>query len=263
MKHWYRAPLKLRGRGWLILLFFAVILAVQSPLQVSESKKNCEVEYINERLTVNVDNVALGSVLAAIREKTGVEFVLSQEESERLISIRFESFPLVEGLRRILNPFNFALLLDPGNKPMKVVILGYAKLDSSPPLRELTATARVQRVISPSSEETSNVQPATEERMVISFPSRGMNISQPAGEDQISTHSIEKMVTKPSSVEDLGIPVIHPPPIEGIPIIPTPPIEGIPIIPTPPIEGIPITPSPPIEGTITTLSLKAGSQSQP
>src|SRR5512139_3116479 len=157
-----------KGWGRFILLFLASAFAIQAPLQASATKTSCRVEYIHERLTVNADNVALSAVLAAIQKKTGIEYVLNREHSEGLISIRFESLPMVEGLKKILSHFNYALLLDPSNKPMKVVILGYAKLDRSPPLRELTATAGVQRVVSPSLEEAQNNKLATKERMVVS-----------------------------------------------------------------------------------------------
>jgi hypothetical protein len=167
------------------------------------SKTNCQVEYIHERLRVNVDNVALGLLLAKIQEKTGVEFVVGQEQSGELISCQLESLPMVEGLKKILSHFNHAILFGPDNKPMKVVILGYHMSDSSPRPREVAETLSVQRVISPSSVETKDIQPATKEGMGVTSSSEIRNISQPAGEGTISPHFIETAGIKPASVEDM------------------------------------------------------------
>lgn len=81
MKNRYRYTLiKLKGWSLLMLLSLVATFPVQSLLQASVSKTSCQVEYINERLMVDVDNVALGPVLAAIREKTGIEYVLRSQE---------------------------------------------------------------------------------------------------------------------------------------------------------------------------------------
>jgi hypothetical protein len=179
------------------------MFAIQSLVQASEPKTSRQVEYINERLTINVDNRALGSVLAAIQEKTGIEFVLTQEQSEIPISIRVESLPLTEGLGRILSQFNHALLLGPCNKPVKVVILGDAMPNRSARLSEGTVSPGVQRVISASSAEAKDIQPIRKEEMVLTSSSGGMDIHQSAGEGMISTHSLEAMVTKPISLEEM------------------------------------------------------------
>jgi hypothetical protein len=208
MKDGHLTTLKLKEWGWLILLLFVAIFAVQSPLQASASKTSYQVEYINDRLTIHVNNVALGPVLAKIKEKTGVEFVVGQEQSGKLISCQLESLPLVEGLKRMLRQFNHALLFGPDNKPTKVVILGYANLDSFPRPSEGTETPSVQRVISPSSAETKDIKPDTKEGRGVTSSSEIRHINQPAVEDMISTHSLETMATKPAlvSVVDMIVP---------------------------------------------------------
>ena len=208
MKHRCQVPLKPIGWGWLILLFFVAIFAVQLPLQASASKTSYQVEYINDRLTIHVNNVALGPVLAKIKEKTGVEFVVGQEQSGKLISCQLESLPLVEGLKRMLSQFNHAFLFGPDNKPAKVVIIGYANLDSSPRPSEGTETPSVQRVISPSSAETKDIKPDIKEGRGVTSSSEIRHTNQFAVEDMISTHSLETMAIKPAlvSVEDMIVP---------------------------------------------------------
>jgi hypothetical protein len=211
MKHRYQVPVKLKRWGWLILLFLVVTFAVQLPIQVSASKSSCQVEYIRDRLTIKVDNAALGAVLAAIREKTGIEFVLSQELSEVPISIQLGPLPVVEGLKRILSHSNHAFIFGTNNKLVKIVILNYTKLDSSPRPREVTETPSVPRGITPSSAETKVIKPATKEGSAIT-----------SGEDMTSQPSPETTVIEPSSAEGMIVTpstlamVIHPPPIDMI-----------------------------------------------
>jgi hypothetical protein len=209
MKERIRVSLKLKRYGWLTFLFFVMTFAIQSPLQASASNTICQVEYINDRLTISVDHVALGLVLEAIREKTGVEFVLSQELSEVPISIQLGPLPVAEGLKRILGHFNHAFILGADQKLIKIIILGYAKLNNFPWPREAAETPSVRRVISPSSTETKDIKQPTKEGSGVTF-----------GEGVITKLSPEMTFRERSSGEEMVVTpstetmVIHPPPID-------------------------------------------------
>ena len=223
--------LRMKQKGWgvFILLFFAAAFAVQAPLQASATKTRHQVEYIHERLTVDVDNVALGSVLAAIREKTGIEYVLNREHSEGLISVRFESLPLAEGLKRILSHFNHVLLFGPDNKRIKVIILGYAESNNSLRPHGVAETTGVQRVVSPSSAEAKD--------MLVTSSSGGMNIHQFAGEGMVPIHSLEKTLIQNASAEDMFVT----PPTETMVVTPA----SVEMIVMPPsVEMVIVPPSP-------------------
>jgi len=194
-------------KGWIlrILVPFIALFAIQSVVQASEPMTIYLVEYIDDRLTVNVDNRALGSLLAAIQEKTGIEFVLSQEQSERLISIRFGSLPLVEGLTRVLSQFNHALLLGPSNKPVKVFVLSDDMSNSSARLSEGTEFSGFPWMISPPSVKTEDIKPAANEGGGLTSSSGGMDIHQSAGEGMVPTSSLEGMVTKPFALGEMVV----------------------------------------------------------
>jgi hypothetical protein len=230
MKDRYPFPLKSTGWGWLTLLFLVVTFALQLPLQVSASNTSCQVDYINKRLTVKVDNVALGTVLAAIREKTGIEFVLSQEISEVPISIQLGPLAVVEGLKRILSHSNHAFIFGTNNKLIKVVILNYSTLNSSPRTLEGAETPSAQRVISPFPAEIQDTKPTAKDGRIVPSSSEIMNINQPIAKDMIPTPSSEKMVTKLSSGEDMIVRLSS----EAIAIRPTVVLVEDMMIPTPP-----------------------------
>jgi hypothetical protein len=230
MKDGCLAILKPNGWGWLIHLFFVIILIVQLPLQASATKDSYQVEYINKRLAVKVDNIPLGSVLTKIKEKTGVEFVVNQEQSGKLISCQQESLPLVEGLKRLLRQFNHAMFFGPDNKPIKVIILGYTNGDIFPRSSEGTETPSVQRDTPPLTKEIQDTKPTDIDDRIVGSSSELTKIIQPAGEDIISTPSSETKVTKFSSVEEM----IVRPPSETMAIRPTPVSVEDMMIPTPP-----------------------------
>jgi len=218
MKDRFRYKLvRLKGWGGLILLILLVTFSAQQRLHALGPKGNFQIEYVKDSLTINVENISLGSILKIIREKTGIEFVVDLEQSEKLISIRLGPLPLAEAVNRILSHFNYAFFFGSENKLMKVVILGYASSDSSPRPREVTGAPGAQRVISPSSAETKDIKPATDLGRDFTSSSAIMDIKTPTGEGMIPAPSLEKMVIKPASVEM----IVMPPAVEMVVMSPT------------------------------------------
>ena len=58
---------------------------------------------------INAHNVVFGLLLETICRKTGIEFVIEPEQSERFIFIQLEALPLTEGLKRILSNFKYVI----------------------------------------------------------------------------------------------------------------------------------------------------------
>jgi hypothetical protein len=129
-------------------------------LCASEAKSNNHVEYTKDRLTVNVDKLALGLLLRTIREKTGIEFEVGLDESRKLISVQFGPLPVEEGLKRILSRVNSVLFFDPDNKVANIVIIGVSqaeeKASSIPGNR--TTTSEKMRPRDPQSEISKSFQ---------------------------------------------------------------------------------------------------------
>jgi hypothetical protein len=195
MKERFRdRPVRLKGGDWLMLMFLFLVATfpVHLPLQASEPNPPYQVEYVKDSLTINAENIALGSLLRIIREKTGIEFVLGREESERLISIRLGPLPLAECLRRILNHFNHTFLFGPNNKLIKVVILGYGRSDSSHQLPvskgnplEVPGSQSAQVMTFTPSIEGMVIKPSTGAGIVVTSSSDTMVVETPTGEGMI------------------------------------------------------------------------------
>ncbi len=65
-------------------------------------------------LTLSVQVVPLDSILQELASQTGISFEM-KSDVERTITVKFTDLPLVEGLRRILNPDSFVIEYDDGN----------------------------------------------------------------------------------------------------------------------------------------------------
>jgi hypothetical protein len=228
--------------GLRILLPLVVAVAVQPALLASETNTGCSVEYVDGRLTVEADKVSLGLLLAQIREKTGVEFVLSGEQSEKTVSVRLGPLPLAEGLEKMLSHFNHALLLGPSNEPVKVFILGYATAGRPSEYQGGTGALGGHTPISPSVAKTEEMKPAP------ALPPGPADINQTSGKSTPPEPLTEKVDTKPPHTEEMPITpsseimVIHP--ATGGEMVVTPSSETMVIRPAPADQMVITPPTP-------------------
>jgi len=84
----------------------------------------CKVEFLGNKLTVDVDNAPLGALLIKIQEKTGVRFTLNEGESKKIVSLAFQGLPLDTAIRRILRTSNYAMVFRPDGALEKVIVTG-------------------------------------------------------------------------------------------------------------------------------------------
>jgi hypothetical protein len=82
------------------------------------------VEVDGDRLSVRAEGMALGNVLMAVEQETGVQFVFDGLAAERKVFLDFERLPLSEAVRKIIHPLNFAAIYDDTDRLRKVIILG-------------------------------------------------------------------------------------------------------------------------------------------
>jgi type II secretory pathway component GspD/PulD (secretin) len=126
-----------RNKKFVQLFLVVVLICMHAEIAFLEEGKNDWIQILNGRVSVNVKDVTLASVLARIREKTGIEFILDEDESERNISVSFQSLPIDIALERILFRLNHAFYFNADGQIHKVIIVGAGK--SSVALSELEA----------------------------------------------------------------------------------------------------------------------------
>jgi hypothetical protein len=96
---------------WLLVLLLMLILsiasahAVENPVPPTTASHTLQLD--NGLLTVQVTDTPLRTVLAEVSHLSGVEIVWGTESGERLVSVDFTALPLDEGLRRVLERYNF------------------------------------------------------------------------------------------------------------------------------------------------------------
>ncbi len=97
------------------VLFFIFFIGITSAIA------NVKVE--GDRISVDAKGIALGEIVKEIKNSTGIEFVLSKTLLETKISVGFKELSLPEGLKKIIDPLNYAVVYDPGGEISKVIII--------------------------------------------------------------------------------------------------------------------------------------------
>jgi len=94
---------------------------VSGYLWAANSSNTVEVE--GDRLSVHAEGMALGDLLMAVRDMTGVQFGFVGSVGQRKIFLDFEGLPLSEGIKKIILPSSFAAIYDEAGKLRRVLIL--------------------------------------------------------------------------------------------------------------------------------------------
>ena len=128
------------------MLFFIFFIGITSAFA------NVKVE--GDRISVDAKGIALGEIVKEIKNSTGIEFELSKTLMEKKISVGFKELSLPEGLKKIIDPLNYAVVYDPGGMISKVIIIdtnedskmtAYAKkVDESFPDSQDVSTSKVE-----------------------------------------------------------------------------------------------------------------------
>ncbi len=192
-----------------ILFIFITIFFISTSTKASRTEVGFQIDYKKDDLTINVKDVALGSLLNILREKTGIEFSGISEFAQVPVSLNIGPIPLIEGLRRVLNHFNHAILVDSNNKPIKVVILGYAGPENLPISRDIPGVQSEQTSIPSSRREGMGIrQSIRETRRPTSFrplPSSEVIPFKKEKDMAKEPPSLETMVIKPSAGEGMSV----------------------------------------------------------
>ncbi len=106
----------------LALLLAAFVLSPRVACAAGEAPATV-IEYQDDLLTVRLQHVLLGDVLAVLAQKTGAE-IRGELRNPREVSAAFEHVPLPEALSRLLGDQNFALVYGDGGRLRAVKLLG-------------------------------------------------------------------------------------------------------------------------------------------
>jgi hypothetical protein len=87
------------------------------------SSKYCKVEFVDQKIKLDVSGETFENVLLAIHKKTGIKFILGNEHSEKLVTSSVEPLPVDAFLRRIFAGYNYAVTYDVNKRPIQVKIL--------------------------------------------------------------------------------------------------------------------------------------------
>ncbi len=71
-----------QGKQGLLFLILAAAIWLHSPAMAVASGPGSQIEFLDSRLSIYVENVPLGSVLGKIYAKVGVEFIVGNAQYE-------------------------------------------------------------------------------------------------------------------------------------------------------------------------------------
>ncbi len=113
----------LTGRyATLVLLIFLVFLC-RSNFASNDSVTSENVQVEGDRISVQAKEIILGELLKSIEKSTGIAFELNKALLEKEITISFKELSLLEGIKKIIYPLNYAIIYDPGDVVSKVIIV--------------------------------------------------------------------------------------------------------------------------------------------
>lgn len=101
-----------------VLILLALALAAAPALHAD----NSQIDYRNGQLSAQFTVASLDAALTRIAEKTGITFSINPgAEDGSTVSADFDQRPLEEGLRTLLNGYNYMMLYETGNNGSKQV----------------------------------------------------------------------------------------------------------------------------------------------
>jgi len=190
------------------LLFSFIILFSMFLVPFAFGANNTnQIKFLDNKLSVNIENVSLGSVISEIHAKTGIEFLLNEEEAGRTVSVSFQPLPLEKALKRILSHTNHSIIFTAKSDIRKVIIVGSSNVPSglqanqsnisssshiavfTPPIGDMKVTPPPETdamIRTPSTKDMKITPPPVEEAMVLTPPSGGMKVTPPLKADSMS-----------------------------------------------------------------------------
>jgi hypothetical protein len=167
------------------------------------------VTYQNGALSIDVVNMPLGSILSKIQAKTGIEFVLNEKEAARNISACFDKMELEKAIKRLLGRSNRAVIYASNGNIEKVEIHSSGTSVSNLKYSVETPEVVKPKTIASQSEGDKNENPRESETMVLSAPTKEMEV--------IPASELNAMLTEPPTrdmqvtpVDGSGVMVLSP-----------------------------------------------------
>src|SRR2546421_11338113 len=93
-----------------VLLIFAMVSGAFA------AGKGPEINFVDNRLSINADSISLGRLLRLLDLATGMQSKVPPELANRNISVRFSGLTLEDGVRKIFQgqPFDYVVLVHQG-----------------------------------------------------------------------------------------------------------------------------------------------------
>jgi len=170
-----------------LFLTLASVFLTGTQISVFASDVKCEIELTENKLTAKIENAPLGTVLEKIREKTGTVFEIAEDYLESPVSANFQGLTQEEGLKVVLDRYNFVLLGGSGGKVEKVVVTSLIDRTSSGRVNNVGTNQVGAMIVSPSSAGG----------MKIIHGKDSMVVAPPSKEGMAVVHSPGTMVVGP------------------------------------------------------------------
>jgi hypothetical protein len=134
-----------------LLSVISLVLLVTLYNPVSDAQTTPQVINIDQKLTVNVENITLGRLLRLWDQATGTHSSVPPELANKIVSVRFSKLPLEDAVQKIFQdlPFDYVYVRGQGititGLAQKTVPPQPAVVQSAPPINNVDVNA-VQRM---------------------------------------------------------------------------------------------------------------------
>lgn len=135
----------------LILIFFCLgclpgLWTKPRALAGEREAGTSQVDIQDERISVSAKDIPLRLLCQDIEDKSGIRFRIQDALLGDRLSIEFENFPILKGIKRLLAHMNYMLCFDQRNKLSEVFIVGRTELSPSRSLRKPLSPQNLPRV---------------------------------------------------------------------------------------------------------------------
>ncbi len=105
---------------YMLVRVFSILILVVCTSPAFGGNLNSKLELVNNKLSISAQEIPLGSLLKEIGDKTGIQFIVGEEESVKTFSGNFRSLTIEEAIDRVFEKIDHVIFYSSDDKILMV-----------------------------------------------------------------------------------------------------------------------------------------------
>ncbi|MDR4498998.1 MAG: hypothetical protein MRK02_13930 [Candidatus Scalindua sp.] len=106
-----------------LIFVFLLVLPCKTVFSSVDMRSSESVKIEEGLISIKTEDAPLSKIVKKIEKKTGVEFKLMGKMKEKVVTVNFNEFSLLEGIKKLMYPFNYVITHRHDKAINKVIIL--------------------------------------------------------------------------------------------------------------------------------------------